>query len=199
MRVRAVTIAVLALLAHAQATRAADNLASSERLGARIGYVQTFDATDTYYGPGFFLDLHVGAMYLGDILDPELDDDITNTPGIESEMRTFYFSVGVLYGIPLGRSPYTITTSLAAGIYSVSVALAADFVADDLSDQYFGGNAGLGLMWRIGTSWVLELNCTAHYFNTDPGYADLYWVFTAGEGEDPLMIDATLGLAVDLR
>ncbi len=215
MRARVVPPLVVLVLAFvtARPSLAVDSIAAQERLGARIGHVDTFDEVNKYYGSGWevtllfnehlfsrlFLDLHVGALYLGDLLDPELDDFITKTDNIESEMRMFYFSLGVVYGFPLGSSAYTLTTSAAAGIYSVSVALAADFFADDLSDQYFGGNAGIGLVRRLGTSWSLELNCTAHYFDNGANNADLLWVFTAGGATDPLLIDTSLGVVVDLR
>ncbi|HEU4929828.1 MAG TPA: hypothetical protein VFU38_08355 [Candidatus Krumholzibacteria bacterium] len=213
MRPRSVPLIVTGVLAVvlARPSFAVDNVAGQERLGARVGYIETYDGVNEYYGPGWdvtlyfnehiwsrlFLDVHVGAIYLGDLLDPELDDDITNTPGIESEMRTFYFSVGGIYGIPLGS--YTLTTSLAAGIYSVSVALAADFVADDLSDQYFGGQAGLGLVRRVGTNWSLEANGTVHYFGTNAAIDDLLWVFTNTKAEDPVMLGISVGFAIDLR
>ncbi len=212
-RVFALPMLVVLVCAHARPSRAVDNLAAQERLGARIGYVETYDGVYEYYGPGWdvtlyfneriysrlFLDLHIGAIYLGDLLDPELDDFITGYTNVESEMRMFYFSLGVAYGFPLGNGPYTLTTSLAAGVYSVSVAFVADFVSDDLSDQYFGGNGSVGLMWRVGTSYALEANCTLHYFASNAAYNDLLWVFTAGTAEDPLLLGVSLGLAVDLR
>ncbi|MCI0451880.1 MAG: hypothetical protein L0Z51_05735 [Candidatus Latescibacteria bacterium] len=215
MRARVVALLVLIVLgcAHARSARALDDLAAQERLGARIGYVETYDGVYQYYGPGWdvtlyfneriysrlFLDLHVGAIYLGDILDPELDDFITGYTNVESEMRMFYFSLGLAYGIPLGKSSYTLTTSLGVGVYSVSVAFVADFTSDDISDTYFGGNGSLGLMRRIGTGWALEANCTVHYFDTAAGYGDLLWVFTATEAVDPVLLGVSLGLAVDLR
>lgn len=200
-------------LALAQPCRAVDDLASQERLGGRIGYVETYDGLYAYYGPGWdvtlffneriysrlYLEVDVGAIYLGDLRDPELDDDITGYDDVESEMRMFYFSVGALYGIPLGSSSYTLTTGLAVGVYATSVAFAAEFVADDLSDQYFGGNASLGLVRRVGTSWAIEAACVVHYFDTGTAYDDLFWVFTNGSAEDPILLGIGLGLVVDLR
>lgn len=192
---------------------AVDDLAAQERLGGRIGYVESYDGVYQYYGPGWdvtlyfnerihqrlFFDLHVGAIYLGDILDPELDDLITGYTDVRSEMRMFYFSVGLLYGIPLGSSGYTVTTALAAGVYSVSVAFASDFTADDISDTYFGGNGSLGIARRIGTNWMLEANCTVHTFDSSTGYSDLLWVFTKGTATDPVLVGVSLGLVIDLR
>lgn len=204
---------LLLTFANASTSRAFDNLAAQERLGVRIGYIETFDGVYEYYGPGWdvtlyfneriysrlFFDIHIGAIYYGDILDEELDDFITRIDEMESEMRTFYFSVGLGYGFPLGSGTYTLTTSLAAGVYSASVALASDFVSDDLSDQYFGGNGSIGIMRRIATNWVLEANCTVHYFDTAANFGDLMWVFTAGTAVDPVLVGVSLGLAIDLR
>ena len=215
MRVRVLVLLVLSVLALARAHPcwAVDDLAAKERLGARIGYVETFDGLYQYYGPGWdvtlffneqlhsrlFLDLHVGAIYLGDIKDPELDDLITGLTDVESEMRMFYFSLGLLYGIPLGSGGYTLTTSFGVGVYSASVAFITEFTADDISDTYFGGNAGLGIARRIATNWMLELNGTVHYFDTQTGYSDLLWVFTKGTAEDPILLGLSFGLVIDLR
>ncbi len=215
MRARSVPLLVTGVLTlvFARPSMAVDNVAADQRLGARAGYIYTDDGIDQYYGPGWeitlgfnqriwsrlFFDLHVGAIYLGDVLDPELDDDITNTDNVESEMRTFYFSVGAVYGIPLGSTAYTLTTSLAAGVYSVSVALASDFSAIDLSDQYFGGQAGLGLVWRVGTSWSLEANATAYYFDNAAAVDDLLWTFTNDTAVDPVLLGFSVGVMIDLR
>jgi hypothetical protein len=212
-RVAGLLAFLLLTLAHTSTCRALDNLAAQERLGVRIGYVETYDGVYEYYGPGWdvtlyfneriysrlFFDIHIGAIYYGDILDEELDDFITRIDEMESEMRTFYFSVGFGYGFPIGSGTYTLTMSAAAGVYSASVALASDFVSDDLSDQYFGGNASIGIMRRIATNWALELNGTVHYFDTEPNYGDLMWVFTAGTAVDPVLVGVSLGLAIDLR
>lgn len=191
--------------------RAIDDLAAQERLGGRIGYIETYDGLHQYYGPGWdvtlffnerihsrlFLEIDVGAIYLGDILDPEVDDALTGYDDLESEMRIFYFSVGAVYGFPLGN--YSLTTGLAAGVYGVSVAVKTDFVADDLSDQYFGGNASLGIARRIATSWTLEANCVVHYFDTNETPDDLFWWFTNFTAEDPVLLGLSLGVAIDLR
>ncbi len=211
-RVVASLFVFLSTLVIARPASALDDLAASERIGARIGYIATFDGVDQYYGPGWdvtlyfneriysrlYLDIHVGAIYFGDILDPELDDFITRTDGARTEMRSFYFSVGVAYGIPIG-GPYALTTSLAAGVYSASVAFASEFTADDFSEQYFGGNASLGIMRRVGTSWSLEANCSVHYFDNKASNTDLFWVFTGGTAEDPLIAGLAFGVVVDLR
>jgi hypothetical protein len=198
-------------LAFVRPCRAIDDLAGQERLGGRIGYIETYDGLHQYYGPGWdvtlffneriysrlFLEIDVGAIYLGDILDPEVDDALTGYDDIESEMRIFYFSVGAVYGFPLGN--YNLTTGLAAGVYGVSVAVKTDFVADDLSDQYFGGNASLGIARRIATSWTLEANSVVHYFNTNQTPDDLLWWFTNFTAEDPILLGLSLGVVIDLR
>jgi len=200
-------------LAFVQPCRAVDDLASQERLGGRIGYIETNDGVYTYYGPGWdvtlffneriysrlFLEIDVGAIYLGDVLDPELDDDITGYDDIESEMRMFYFSVGALYGFPLGSSGYTLATGLAVGVYSVSMAFKTEFVADDLSDQYFGGNASLGIVRRVGTSWSIEATGVVHYFDSGTTEDDLFWRFTNRTAEDPVLLGVALGVVIDLR
>lgn len=215
MHARSVALLVSGVLiaAFARPSGAVDNVAAEQRLGARVGYVETFEGLNDQYGPGWdvalffnqhiwsrlFFDLHVGAIYLGEPLDPEIDDDITNIDNIETELRTFYFSAGAIYGIPLGSSAYTLTTSVAVGIYSASLAVATDFVSDDLSDQYFGGQAGLGLVWRIGTNWSLEASSTVYYFETNAQIDDLLWFFSDGTVEDPMMLGINLGVIVDLR
>jgi len=214
MHARSVALLVSGVLiaALARPSAAVDSVAAEQRLGARVGYVETFEGLNDQYGPGWnitllfqqhiwshlFFELNVGAIYYGEPLDPEIDDDITNIDNIETELRTFYFSGGVVYGIPLGGS-YTLTTSVAVGIYSASLAVQTDFVADDLSDQYFGGQAGLGLVWRVGTSWSLEASSTVYYFSTNAQIDDLLWFFSDGTIEDPMLLGINLGVIVDLR
>ena len=214
MHARSVALLVSGVLiaALARPSAAVDSVAAEQRLGARVGYVETFEGLNDQYGPGWnitllfqqrvwshlFFELNVGAIYYGEPLDPELDDDITNIDNIETELRTFYFSGGAAYGIPLGGS-YTLTTSVAVGIYSASLAVQTDFVADDLSDQYFGGQAGLGLVWRVGTSWSLEASSTVYYFSTNAQIDDLLWFFSDGTIEDPMLLGINLGVIVDLR
>jgi hypothetical protein len=193
---------------------AVDDVAAQERLGVRIGYVETFEQLYAYYGPGWdltlyfnerlytrlYLDVHVGATYLGDPLVTDLDDRLL--PGytnVETELRLYYFSVGLLYGIPLGHSAYTLTVAAAGGVYSASMAFVSDQVADDFSDQYFGGEGGIGLVWRLATSWSLEGNATVHYFATGEGIDDLLWWFTEGNAHDPLLLSLSLGVVMDLR
>jgi hypothetical protein len=199
-------------LAFVRPCRAIDDLAAQERLGGRIGHIESYDGIHEYYGPGwdvtlyfnerihsrFLLQVDVGAIYLGDVLDPELDDSITGYDDIESEMRVFYFSVGVAYGFPLGSS-YSLTTGVAAGVYAVSMAFKTDFVADDLSEQYFGGNATLGIARRIATNWTLEANCVVHTFNSAAAPTDLLYVFTNDTAEDPILLGISFGIVIDLR
>jgi hypothetical protein len=214
MRTRCVPLFVTGVLVAvwARPCFAMDDVAADQRLGARAGYVETFEGLNDQYGPGWnitllfqqrvwshlFFELNVGAIYYGEPLDPEIDDDITNIDNIETELRTFYFSGGAAYGIPLGGG-YTLTTSVAVGIYSASLAVQTDFVADDLSDQYFGGQAGLGLAWRVGTSWSLEASSTVYYFATDAQLDDLLWFFSDGTIEDPMLLGINVGVVVDLR
>ena len=200
-------------LAFVRPCRAIDDLAAQERLGGDIGYVETFDGVHQYYGSAWdvtlyfnerlasrlYLDVDVGAIYLGDPLDPELDDHLTGYDNIESEMRMFYFSVGVLYGFPLGSGNYSLTTGLAGGVYSVSMAFKTEFVADDYSSQYFGGNATLGIAKRIATNWTLEATCVAHYFDTEEALNDLFWVFTNFTAVDPFLLGLSFGVVIDLR
>ncbi len=214
MRRRCVPLFVAGVLTAvlARPSFAVDNVAAEQRIGGRAGYIETFEGLKEQYGPGWnitlffqqhvwshlFFQINVGAIYYGEPLDPELDDDVTNIDNIESELRTFYFSGGATYGIPLGGA-YTLTTSFAVGIYAASLAVQTDFTADDLSDQYFGGEAGLGLVWRVGTSWSLEASSTVYYFSTKAQLDDLLWFFSDGVIEDPMLLGINVGVVIDLR
>jgi len=190
---------------------AMDATASKERVGIRFGYDATNDGLRDTFGDGwdatlfftekistrFLLDIRLGAIYLGDMLTTELDDDITNIPNVVSEMRFLYFSVGPIVSVPLGEAN-TGYASLGLGVYSVSLLFDSGVAAFDFSDQHLGLNGGLGVSRRVATSWSVELNGTVHYFDVDTQSSDLYWTFTGG-ADNPLLISVALGATLDLR
>ena len=208
---RVLATTALALLLLPRSAAAVDEAAGQERLGVRVGYIETFDGLYASYGSGwdltlFFheklyskilLDIRLGAIYLGDARNPDLDDQITLSPGIVSEMRFLYFSAGPLAGFKLGsaNSGYV---SAGIGIYSASMVFDSGIAAFDYSDQHIGFNGGLGLSRRISTNWSVELNGTVHYFSIDEHPTDLYYLFTGG-ADAPLLAGVALALAVDLR
>jgi hypothetical protein len=208
---RVLLAAALVMVLLPRAAGAVDEAAGQERLGFRAGYVGTTDGLNDFYGDGwdltlFFteklyskilLDVRLGAIYLGDALEPDLDDQITLSPGIVSQLRFLYFSAGPLAGFKLGQS-YSGYASLGIGIYSVSMEFDSGVSAFDYSDQHIGYNGGLGLARRIASNWSIELNGTVHYFGVDENATDLYWVFTGG-ADAPLLVGVALGLTVDLR
>lgn len=208
--VAAIVLACLVLVVP-RVSSALDEVAAKERVGVRVGGVATFDGLDDAYGGGwsltlFFteritrpllLDIRLGAIYLGDLAYEDLDDELTNSPGIQGSMRILYISIGPMYGKQLGGN-YTMYGSAAAGIYSVSMEFKGGLTAFDLSDQYFGVQGGLGLQRRISGNWCIEANGTVHYFPIDKTTSDLYYAFTDG-ADDPLLLDIAVGLTLDLR
>jgi hypothetical protein len=207
----ALTLVALAgiLLANPRAGWAVDELAAKERVGARVGGIVTFDDLDTAYGGGwdltlffteklahsFYLDVRVGAIYLGELKLQDLAVPLTNIPVVQGDMRVLYFSVGPMLGRPLGGG-YAAYASAAAGIYSSSMTL--DRTTASYSDQYFGFNGGLGFARRLSTNWSLDANVVAHYFFTEEELGDVFHAFTGG-ASDPLILDVAFGVVVDLR
>jgi hypothetical protein len=209
---RLAIIASFALLVAAAPPAAAmDATASKERVGLRFGFVGTGDGLRDAFGDGwdatlffteaisthFLLDIRLGAIYLGDMLTTELDDEITHIPGVVSEMRFLYFSAGPIASFPLGGAN-TGYASLGFGVYSVSLLFDTGVTAFDFSDQHLGLNGGVGMSRRIATSWSVELNATVHYFGIDRQSSDLYWTFTDG-ADSPVLMAAALGVTLDLR
>jgi hypothetical protein len=211
MRRRLLMIAAAAILLVPRPGFAVDEAAASERLGVRFGGLRAFDGLDEKYGSGwemtlFFteelgsrllLDIRLGALYMGQLKDAELDDEITRQEGTESSMRIFFFSGGPLLGFSLGSSASGYV-SAAAGIYSVSMEFESVLTAFDASEQYLGFSAGGGISQRIATSWCIEANCTVHYVLTGGDPTDLYYAFTGG-ADEPLIVGLGIGVAVDLR
>jgi hypothetical protein len=183
---------------------------SGGRLGVRSGYVLTADGLHGEYGDGWdlvlyftehlsgplLLDIHLGAIYLGDPLNPSPPSEIILVPGSIWNMRSFYFSAGPMltFGLGGGFSGYT---SVGLGVYSVSLQFDQN-TAYDNSQQHLGMNAGLGLSRRLTTSLSLEANGGVHYFGVKHGPSDLYWLFTH-HADNPLLITIALGLTVDLH
>jgi len=213
MNARRLTVCALAcvLLVAPRPSRAVDDTAGKERIGFRAGGLATFDGLNTAYGDGwgltlfftqkvahrFLLDFRLGALYPGALKLKELDDQITSTPGIEGSMRFLYLSVGPMLGFPVGGQ-YSGYLAAGLGIYSVSMTFKNSITPMDFSDQKVGANGGLGLARRLSTNWSLDLNAVVHYIKTGHTSTDLYYSFTNG-ADPPVMLDISLGVAVDLR
>lgn len=183
-----------------------------ERLGARGGAVLTSGSLNDSYGNGgnvvlffterlfqsLFFDVHIGAIYMGDLKNSDLDDAIFGQLGIVSEMRFLYFSVGPQYVQPVGERT-TLYVAAGLGVYSVSVVLDDPGVqAFNFSDQHLGFNGGAGYMYRFTDNWSVELNLTLQHVRTSSGVDDLYYTFTEGGGP-PTLVEANVGVMIDLR
>jgi len=199
------------LLAFARPASAVDELAAKERIGVRIGPVMTYEGLNEAYGDGwdatlFFteglfswllLDIRLGATYLGEAKDTELDDQLTGTPGVTSNLQNFYFSAGPIFGFPLGGA-WTGYASAGLGVYSVSIKFESAIQAFDFSDQHLGANGGFGVSRRVSKSVCIEFNGTVHWFSVDKEARDLYYSFTDGAG-NPIITCIAAGVTIDLR
>jgi hypothetical protein len=208
--VRAIPVALLLLsvLPHLSSAQVPE---VRERLGGRLGYVDTFSGTHEHYGAGWnaniyfterlwkalFLDIRIGAIYLGDLLQPEVAQAFTGVP-VDSEMRTLFFSVGpqIAWSMSERITPYF---GAGIGVYSTSVIFATSIQSVDLSDQHLGGNGSVGVLLRFTNTWNLDLNVTLHHFRTSSSIGDLFYIFTGRSAEDPFMLQAAVGLTIDLR
>jgi hypothetical protein len=192
-------------------SRAFDQLAGKERIGVRAGWLTANDGFKDAYGNGwdltlfftervthhFLIDVRLGAQYMGDLKLETLDDEITHQTGIQGAMRILFVSVGPMIGTSIG-GPYSMHASAGAGIYSISMVFSNALTPFDLSDQKLGFNGELGLARRIAGNWSLEGAVAAHYILTGDTPNDFYFAFTDG-ADKPLLLDATLGLVLDLR
>jgi hypothetical protein len=212
MNIRPLVLCALAtVLLVAPPCRAIDEIAASERVGARIGGLSTFDGLNDAFGTGwqvtlFFtekikrpllLDIRLGALYLGDLKYTQLDDDLTNSPGVQSAMRILYLSGGPMFGLSITDAT-TMFINAAVGLYSVSMTFDNGVSAFDFSDQQIGFNGGLGVVRRISANWSFDVSATAHYFMVEQDAADLYYAFTDG-ADEPLILDFAAGVILDLR
>jgi hypothetical protein len=212
MNRRSLAVAALAglLVAMPCVVSAVDGVAGKERIGARAGGIATFDGLNDAYGGGWdltlffqerfaeplYLDVRIGAIYLGDLLFEELDDELLRTDGIQASMRLLYITAGLVYGRPLGGG-YAGYVGAGAGIYSVSMLFDA-LNTPNISDQKFGFNGGVGMSRRLTTNWSLDANAFVHYFMVEQNIEDVYYAFTDG-ADAPLLLDISVGIIVDLR
>jgi len=213
MSIRPLVLCAMAavLLAAPRPSLAIDEIAANERVGVRIGGLSTTDGLNEAFGTGwqvtlFFtekikrpllLDIRLGALYLGDLKYTQLDDDLTNSPGVQSAMRILYISGGPMFGQPI-TDAMTLFLNLGVGIYSVSMVFDNGVSAFDFSDQTLGFNGGLGVVRRISANWSFDLSVAAHYFLVEHDIHDLYYAFTDG-ADDPLILDFAVGVIIDLR
>ena len=183
-----------------------------ERLGGKVGGVTTTGGLNSSYGNGWqatlffseriarawYLGVSIGAIYMGDLWDPAAAEAHTGIPGIDSEMRILLLSVGPQYTLGLSKS-WLAYAGLEAGVYSVSLLFDTGLQAfNDSQPAHFGGNLSLGLLWRITSSWNIDLSGTLHHFRTSSNANDIFYKFTGGDA-NPLLLEASIGLAIDLR
>jgi hypothetical protein len=155
------------------------------------------------------LEILIGAAYLGDVFQRELGAEILQDldrsvflapdgPGVDSEMRFAYLSVGPQYTWPSSET-HTWYGSFGLGIYSTSVLFDTGVLARNYSNQHFGLNGGGGLLWRITDNWNLEVTTRVHKVWTgEYDRYNYYSRFTEG-GKNPWLLGFGLGVALDLR
>lgn len=183
-----------------------------ERLGGRIGGVITQGGLGATYGDGWaatlffserlgrgwYFDVSIGATYLGDTYNPSAAEAYTGIDGVASEMRVLLLTLGPSYTLGMGESLLA-HAGLQAGVYSVSLLFDTGLQAfNDSQPAHFGGNAGLGLLWRFTSDWNIDLSATLHHFRTSSSPYDIFYFFTGGD-EDPFFLEASVGLVIDLR
>ena len=182
-----------------------------ERLGVRISIIGTQSDLYDAFGHGYDftlyfteriyhalnLDIHIGATYMGDLLEPAAGEIFTDIEGVTSEMRFAYLSIGPQY-VWRVNDTQNLYAALGIGIYSVSMLFDTGVQAFDLSDQNFGGSLGGGFLWRITDNWNIDVNVTAQMVKTGSNPTDLYPRFT-NNGRNPLLLGFGLGFAMDMR
>jgi opacity protein-like surface antigen len=180
-----------------------------ERLGARAAFAGTVTDLNDSFGNGYdftlyftekiwrpvYLEIQIGATYLGDLLAPEVGERRTGIDEIASEMRLAYLTLGPQVASMVTET-HTVYASLGLGIYTVSMLYDTGIQAFDESSQSLGMNCSLGLYWRISDNWNIEVNASASALQT--GDDALYSWFT-NNGRNPLLFGAGLGVAMDLR
>jgi len=183
-----------------------------ERLGGKVGGVTTTGGLNSSYGNGWqatlyfyerigkswYLGVSIGAIYMGDLWDPAAAEEYTGIADINSEMRVLLLSVGPQYTLGLSDS-WLAYAGLEAGVYSVSLLFDTGIQAfSDSQPAHLGGNLSLGMLWRITSNWNIDLSTTLHHFRTSSKANDIFYKFTGGDA-DPLLLEASIGLVIDLR
>jgi hypothetical protein len=182
-----------------------------ERLGIRAGYEEATGKLNQHFGDGSFMTLHfseriirglyldfrIGAIYMGDLLKPEIAEALTRVDGIDSEMRILWFTAGPQYAISPSER-ITWYGSMGMGVYSISILHDTGIQAFDYSDQHFGINGGVGLLWRFAATWNADFNFTTHKIWTSKDRGDLYYLFT-NEDSSPSTYQFGFGVSMELR
>jgi len=212
--------ALALLLAGALDTVALAQELPRERLGARFGYVLTSGGLRDSYDDGgnltlhfaerlqggFYVEFQLGAIGMGDLQRPELAAKVAEAggkfaifalDGIETEMRILYITVGMQFAGNLSEL-WTGYGGVGLGIYSVSIPWTDGIDSDVFSDQHLGANATAGAMFRFTRTLNLEVGAGLHFFHNSASPYDLYHGFTGGD-TNPLIVEVSLGLVLDLR
>ncbi|MFH1755123.1 MAG: hypothetical protein ABIA59_05415 [Candidatus Latescibacterota bacterium] len=203
-------IAVL-LLAVDSATVLSQPKSGREKLGLRIGYVESRDNIDKIFGDGssvtlhfterikvpLFIEISLGALYLGKANVDSVQALLSSAYIGDANMRLLYLSASPILEIPVMESS-TFYISGGFGLYSISVLLDRVFYGFDTSQQHLGALGSAGVYYTISDNWKLNSHFSAHYVWTTEEATDMFFFYSEGDS-DPLFYEFSVGASYSMN
>jgi opacity protein-like surface antigen len=206
----ALMLSCIAVTCIAQGDTHDEKQPSGERLGLRVGYVQTTSGLDNVFGGGvnlalhfvqrikepFSVDVSLGAFYLGSTSRNDITVGVFGTSYDNVSMRIINFTAAPMVDFKLSDRT-NLYASAGVGLYTVSLLVDENIFQFDLTDNHLGVNFGGGVVRRISENWFLELNAQAHKFWTSTDDTDLFYRYSEGD-KNPLFYDINVGVLLHL-
>jgi hypothetical protein len=203
-------IAVL-VLASAVVNAAAQPQSGREKLGLRLGYIETNGNIDTNFGDGssitvhfterikppLFIEISIGALYLGKARVDSIQGHTEPVYIGDANMRILFLSVAPTIEFSTTNSSI-IYVSGGIGLYSINVLLDRVFYGFDTSQEHFGASGTAGFYYAISDNWKLNFNFSTHFVWTSEKGTDMFYFYSEGDS-DPRFYEFSVGATYSMN
>lgn len=203
-------ISILTLIASV-VTSAAQPKSGREKIGIKLGYVDSNNNIDKNFGDGsaitvhfterikppLFVGISIGALYLGHATVDSVRGHTAPTYIGDANMRILFISISPTLEFDLTDSSIFYVTG-GLGLYSINVLLDRTFFGFDTSQEHFGACGAAGVYYSISDNWKLNFNFTTHFIWTDEKGTDMFYFYSDGDS-DPTFREFSVGATFSLK
>lgn len=182
-----------------------------EKIGIKLGYVDSNGNIDTNFGDGsaitvhfterikppLFVGISIGALYLGHANVDSVEGHTEPVYIGDANMRILFISVSPTLEFEVTNSSIFYVTG-GFGLYSINVLLDRTFFGFDTSQEHFGAGAAAGLYYSVSDNWKLNFNFTTHYMWTDEKGTDMFFFYSDGDS-DPTFREFSIGVSYSMN
>lgn len=182
-----------------------------EKLGLRIGYVESNGNIDKNFGDGscitlhfterikppLFIEISIGALYLGRAAVDSIQGHTDPVYIGDANMRILYVNISPTLEFSVTNSSILYVTG-GVGLYSINVILDRVFYGFDTSQEHFGASGAAGLYYSISDNWKLNFNFATHYMWTSEKGTDMFFFYSEGDS-DPHFYEFSVGATYSMN